>query len=83
MKCTNEIEIRFKSIDELNKFKNNKVISKMNFKEEESTLSFLEVDSEKKAFEILYELHNENILPLEFSVKEPTLENIFMEVIKS
>lgn len=83
MKRTNEIEIRFKSIDELNKFKNNNVISKMNFKEEESTLSFLEVDSEKKALEILSELHNENILPLEFSVKEPTLENIFMEVIKS
>jgi len=82
MKRTNEIEIRFKSIDELNKFKNNNVISKMNFKEEESTLSFLEVDSEKKALEILSELHNENILPLEFSVKEPTLENIFMEVIK-
>ena len=58
-------------------------LSKMNFKEEESTLSFLEVDSEKKAFEILSELYNENILPLEFSVKEPTLENIFMEVIKS
>ena len=55
----------------------------MNFKEEESTLSFLQVDSEKKAFEILSELHNENILPIEFSVKEPTLENIFMEVIKS
>ena len=83
MKRTNEIEIRFKSINELNKFKNNNVISKMNFKEEESTLSFLEVDSEKKAFEILSELYNENILPLEFSVKEPTLENIFMEVIKS
>ena len=83
MKRTNEVEIRFKSIDDLNKFKNNKVISKMSFKEGEDTISFLEVDSEKKALEILYELNTENILPLEFSVKEPTLENIFMEVIKS
>ena len=83
MKRTNEIEIRFKSVDDLNKFKNNNVISKMNFKEGEDTISFLEVDSEKKAFEILYELNTENILPLEFRVKEPTLENIFMEVIKS
>ena len=83
MKRTNEVEIRFKSIDDLNKFKNNNVISKMSFKEGEDTISFLEVDSEKKALEILYELNTENILPLEFSVKEPTLENIFMEVIKS
>lgn len=83
MKRTNEINIRFKSIDELNRFKNNNVVSKMNFKEEGDTLSFLELNSEKKAFDILYELNNENILPLEFSVKEPTLENIFMEVIKS
>ena len=83
MKRTNEIEIRFKSVDDLNKFKNNNVISKMNFKEGEDTISFLEVDSEKKEFEILYELNTENILPLEFRVKEPTLENIFMEVIKS
>lgn len=83
MKRTNELEIRFKSIDELNRFKNNTVISKMTVQEQENALRFLEVDSEKKAFELLYELHKEKILPLEFSVKEPTLETIFMEVIKS
>lgn len=83
MKRTNEIEIRFKSMDELNRFKNNHVISRMNCKEEKNVLFFSEISSQNKAFDILHELYNENILPLEFSVKEPTLENIFMEVIKA
>ena len=82
MKRSNEIEIKFISIDELIKFKNNNLIMKMKHKEEENVLILSGVSSNKVALNILQEICNEKILPLEFSVKEPTLENIFMEAIK-
>lgn len=83
MKRSNEIEIKFISTDELTKFMNNHLILKIKHRAEENVLILSEVSSNKIVLNILQELCNEKILPLEFSVKEPTLENIFMEAIKS
>lgn len=83
MERTHEIMIRFKSVDELNKFKGIDTISKSTVIQKENILSFTSKNFEYDKKNILYELYNANIFPLELSLKEPSLESIFMEVTKS
>ncbi|MBD3948354.1 ABC transporter ATP-binding protein [Tuanshanicoccus lijuaniae] len=83
MKQMNEIIIKFKTFKELNQFKHNPMITTMSFEEEGDTLIFSGESTEENALILLHELYAENIVPLEYSVNEPTLENIFMEVIQS
>lgn len=82
VKRSNEIRIRFKSVEELKRFKKIDVISRMKVQEEENALLVSVSSSDYEERDILFELYKANIFPMELSIKEPTLENIFMEVIE-
>ncbi len=81
IKKNNKINIIFRTAEELNKFINIESISRMNISKDENLLSITGNITDVISKNILFELYKENIIPLEFNVKEPTLEDIFMEVI--
>lgn len=82
LNALHEIEIKFKSKNELEIFAKTTSISKLNLSVNDDKIVISKeqsMDEIKKT--ILYELYNSNIFPLEIKIKEPTIENIFMEVI--
>ena len=82
LKRTNEIKIKFNSIEELHKFKNIGNIPKMKMRIEENILYLTGDISSEFGKHILFKMYQANIFPLELMMKEPTLEDIFMEAIK-
>lgn len=82
LNALHEIEIKFKSKNELEIFAKTTSISRLNLSVNDDKIVISKeqsMDEIKKT--ILYELYNSNIFPLEIKIKEPTIENIFMEVI--
>lgn len=82
LKRTNEIKIKFNSIEELHKFKNIGNIPRMKMRIEENILYLTGDISSEFGKHILFEMYQAHIFPLELMMKEPTLEDIFMEVMK-
>ena len=83
IKRKNTIKIRFKSDKELKAFKSIDKFSNLVTNEKGDTLYLTDEENQLKDIDILYELYELNIFPLEIKIEEPTLENIFMEVTKA
>ena len=83
IKRKNTIKIRFKSNKELKVFKSLDKFSNLVTNEKGDILYLTDEDNKIKDIDILYELYKLNIFPLEIKIEEPTLENIFMEVMKA
>ena len=83
IKRKNTIKIRFKSDKELKEFKSLDKFSNLVTNEKGDTLYLTDEENQLKDIDILYELYELNIFPLEIKIEEPTLENIFMEVTKA
>lgn len=83
IKRKNTIKIRFKSDKELKSFKSQDKFSNLLTNEKGDTLYLTDEDNQLKDIDILCELYKLNIFPLEIKIEEPTLENIFMEVMKA
>ena len=83
IKSKNTIKIRFKSDKELKAFKSLDKFSNLITNEKGDTLYLTDEENQLKDIDILYELYKLNIFPVELKIEEPTLENIFMEVMKA
>lgn len=80
---SHEIEIKFRTNNEKESFMNSEVIKKFSIKEDKNFLIISENDKEQEIQKnLLEELSRLDLFPEEMRIKEPTLENIFMEVIQ-